>query len=149
MKMFQQGRPFFILESFILAQLAVSILAKPPVSGRKTAVVHADGGCSPASLQGTYAVHGQGTFLVPVPGFPAPPFPFGEAGIATFDGTGKLFGKTAVNAGGLLLTPTLTGTYTVRLPPHRGGSFPTTNRGAVCLRTSSPTTPVVSYPKES
>jgi hypothetical protein len=50
---------------------------------------------------------------VPIPGFPAPPFPFGEAGIATFDGAGKLFGKTTVNAGGSLLTPTFTGTYTV------------------------------------
>ena len=69
--------------------------------------------CSLASLQGTYAVHGQGTFLLQVPGFPAPPFSFGEAGIATFDGAGTLFGKTTVNTGGLVLNPTFTGTYTV------------------------------------
>jgi hypothetical protein len=69
--------------------------------------------CSLASLQGTYAVHGQGTFLLQVPGFPGPPFPFGEAGIATFDGAGKLFGKTTVNAGGLVRSPSFTGIYTV------------------------------------
>jgi len=113
MKTFGQVRPILILGTLILALLAVSILVRPPITGSKTAVVHADGGCSAASIQGTYAVHGQGTFLVPIPGFPAPPFPFGEAGIATFDGAGKLFGKTTVNAGGLLLTPTFTGTYTV------------------------------------
>jgi hypothetical protein len=97
----------------ILALLAVSTLVRTPITGPKTAVVHADEGCSTTSLRGTYAVHGQGTFLVAVPGFPAPPFPFGEVGIATFDGTGKLFGKTTVNASGLLLNPSFTGTYTV------------------------------------
>ena len=113
MKALRYGKPIFIFGSFISALLVASILARSPITGPKTAVVHADGGCSAASLQGTYAVHGQGTFLAPVPGFPAPPFPFGEAGIATFDGAGKFFGKTTINAGGLLLTPTFTGTYTV------------------------------------
>ena len=113
MKALRQGKPIFILGSLILAFLVGTIFARPPIKGSATAVVHADGGCSAASLQGAYAVHGQGTFLAPVPGFPAPPFPFGEAGIVTFDGAGRLFGKTTINAGGLLLTPPFTGTYTV------------------------------------
>jgi hypothetical protein len=113
MKTFGKDRPILILGSLMLALLAVSILVRPPITYSKTAVVLANEGCSATSLQGTYAVHGQGTFLASVPGFPAPPFPFGEAGIATFDGTGKLFGKTTVNASGLLLNQPFTGAYTV------------------------------------
>ena len=113
MKTLRHVRPIPILGSLIFTLVAVSIFPKIRTGGPATAIVRADGGCSLASLQGTYAVHGQGTFLVEVPGFPAPPFPFGEAGIATFDGTGRFFGKTTINAGGLLLNPTFTGTYTV------------------------------------
>ena len=44
-------------------------------------VVHAqnqNGSCSLASLSGPYATEGQGTFVGALPGFPVPPFPFGE-----------------------------------------------------------------------
>lgn len=80
----------------------------------RVAAIHADVGCSLASLNGIYAVGRQGTIIASLGSpFPAPPFPFGEAGIATFNGAWTFFGKTTVNAGGLILTPTFTGTYTV------------------------------------
>lgn len=76
-----------------------------------SATVRADeDACSLASLHGTYAVHAQGTVLS---GLPGAPFPFGEAGIITFDGKGNHSGKTTVNLGGNVQTPTLHGTYTV------------------------------------
>jgi hypothetical protein len=95
------------------SMIASFLFPRMQVMAGETPIVHADGGCSVSNLHVAYAAHGQGTFLAPVPGFPAPPFPFGEAGVITFDGAGKLFGKTTINAGGLLLTPTFTGTYTV------------------------------------
>jgi hypothetical protein len=63
-----------------------------------------------ASLHGTYAIHAQGTVLA---GLPGTPFPFGEAGLITLDGKGNHSGKTTVNLGGNVQTPTFTGTYTV------------------------------------
>jgi len=70
--------------------------------------------CSLVSLRGTYAVHAQGTIVGQLPAlFPAPPFPFGEAGIVTFDGNGNHSGKTTVNIDGVVLTPTFNGTYTI------------------------------------
>ena len=113
MRALRHEKLIFICASAFVAFLAVSNLPRLWSSGARIPVVHADGGCSLASLQGNYAVHGQGTFLIVVRGFPAPPFPFAEAGIATFDGNGKFFGKTTVNAGGVVLNPTFTGTYTV------------------------------------
>ena len=100
-----------VLSGFLL--LVLSLFPRMRIVAGATPIVHADAGCSVGNLHGAYAAHGQGTFLAPVPGFPAPPFPFGEAAIITFDGAGKLFGKTTINAGGLLLTPAFTGTYTV------------------------------------
>lgn len=113
MKLLRNVRPLFIFVVVIVAVAGVSNFPKLRHVGPAVSVVRADDGCSAGSLHGTYAVHGQGTFLAAVPGFPAPPFPFGEAGIATFNGAGELSGKTTINAGGLLLTPTFTGTYTV------------------------------------
>jgi len=70
---------------------------------------------SVASLHGTYAIHAQGTIVGQLPPpFPAPPFPFGEAGIVKLDGAGMvLSGKSTVNLGGVVLQPTATGSYTV------------------------------------
>ena len=60
--------------------------------------------CSVATLHGTYATHAQGTFVGQLPPtFPAPPLPFGEAGIVTFDGKGQITsGKLTVNLGGVV-----------------------------------------------
>lgn len=79
------------------------------------ATVHADGGCSLASLNGRYALERQGTIIAQLPGFPAPPTPFGEVNIAIFDGAGSFSGSAVVNVGGVVLNPvTFTGTYTVK-----------------------------------
>ena len=63
----------------------VFILGKTPTSPRMlgASVVRAEEeSCSVASLHGTYAIHAQGTIVGQLPPpFPAPPFPFGEAGI--------------------------------------------------------------------
>lgn len=80
-------------------------------------VVHAqDGnsGCSLASLNGRYAIEGQGTVVAQLPGFPAPPAPQGEVAIATLNGAGSFFGSATLNIGGLVLhSVAFTGTYTV------------------------------------
>lgn len=80
---------------------------------KATATVRADEGCSLASLNGTYAVEGQGTVIGQLPGFPAPPFPFGEVSVAHLNGAGSFSGNTTANLGGLVATISFTGTYTV------------------------------------
>lgn len=104
------------LMGVVIAGLAVGSRSTSPRSFLGAYVARADEeSCSLASLHGTYAVHAQGTIVgqLPQPPFPNAPFPFGEAGIITLDGKGQLSGKTTVNLGGVVLQPTLTGTYTV------------------------------------
>ena len=114
MKLSGKIRFIVALVSVLAVVLAGGSLPWPKhAAPAQVANVHADEGCSLASLNGTYAVGRQGTIVGQLPGFPAPPFPFAEAGIATFNGAGSFFGKTTVNAGGLVLTPTFTGSYTV------------------------------------
>lgn len=61
--------------------------------------------CSVVSLHGTYATHAQGTIVGQLPPpLPAPPFPFSEVGIVTFDGKGHITsGKITVNVGGVVV----------------------------------------------
>jgi hypothetical protein len=73
-----------------------------------------DDSCSTTSLHGTYAMQAQGTIVGQIPGLPPPPFPFAEAGIVAFDGTGNLSGHSTVNAGGLTSPALFTGSYTVK-----------------------------------
>ncbi len=82
-------------------------------------VVHAqneNGGCSLASLNGPYAVEGQGTVVASLgPNFPAPPFPFGEASLVRFNGNGSGSATATVNFGGVVLNAVpATITYAVR-----------------------------------
>lgn len=90
------------------AVMAVSIWA-PTVKRAVPAlpVVHAqneNGGCSLASLNGPYAVEGQGTVVASLsPSFPAPPFPFGEASLVRFNGNGTGSATATVNFGGVVL----------------------------------------------
>jgi hypothetical protein len=59
---------------------------------RKTPV----GGCSARTLNGTYEVFGQGmdmSYAIPIPGFPAPPFPAAHVGTLTADGAGHFSGS--------------------------------------------------------
>lgn len=80
-------------------------------------VVHAqvtDGGCSLASLTGRYAIGAAGTVVTQLPGLPAPPFPFGEVGIDTFNGMGTFSGEVTVNLGGMVAPVSVTGTYEIK-----------------------------------
>ncbi len=113
MKAFGRLGAIAILGGLTAIGLALGNLPRLPSAGLAASVVRADGGCSLASLNGPYAVDRQGTIIAQLTGFPTPPFPFGEAGVATFDGAGNFSGKTTVNVGGVVLNPTFTGTYTV------------------------------------
>ena len=70
-------------------------------------------GCSLATLQGTYAVFGQGTVTGSIPGFPPPPLLFAHNGILTFDGKGKLSGESKEDFDSAIEPETYTGTYIV------------------------------------
>ena len=97
---------FFVVTS-------LSTLPKRGIAGLGTPVVRADGGCSNASLNGPYAVQGHGTIIAQLPNLPAPPFPFGEASIAHFNGAGTFFGNATLNLGGVVLAVPFTGIYAV------------------------------------
>lgn len=92
-----------ILVSAGAVVLAVCVLTVKHTVGALP-VVHAqdqNSGCSNASLKGAYAVEGQGTVVAsPGTGFPAPPFPFGEASLARFNGDGTGSASATVNFGG-------------------------------------------------
>jgi hypothetical protein len=71
------------------------------------------GGCSLASLKGTYAHFGQGTLTGPLPGFPPPPVLWDHSGTVTFDGKGSFTGEGMESVDGVTVPLTFTGTYTV------------------------------------
>lgn len=108
------------LMASLAAGTLVSVVLLAPVS-KKTAsfvpVVHAqdeNSGCSLASLNGRYAIAGQGTVVAQLPGFPPPPAPQGEVAIVTLNGAGSFFGSATLNIGGLVLNSVaFTGSYTV------------------------------------
>ena len=104
-----------VLTGIVITVLTTSHMSKSAYRVFSPSVVRADQeSCSVASLHGTYAIHAQGSIVGQLPApFPAAPFPFGEAGIVTLNGAGQLSGKTTVNLGGVVLQPTVTGTYTV------------------------------------
>ena len=113
MKTFGRLGAITILGGLTTVGLALANLPRLPVAGLATSVVRADGGCSLASLNGPYATEGQGTIVGALPGFPPPPFPFGEVILDHFNGAGIFFGTASVNAGGVALVVPVTGTYTV------------------------------------
>ncbi|HXY50116.1 MAG TPA: hypothetical protein VEI01_11735 [Terriglobales bacterium] len=97
--------------SFLLAfvLLATTVVAQ-------TNAVSDSKPCSLTSLKGTYGVLEQGTIVGQVPGFPPnfpPPYPIVLAASATYDGAGNLSGTFKISIGGVPLTGTFTGTYTV------------------------------------
>jgi hypothetical protein len=66
------------------------------------------------TLNGGYGVLEQGAIVKQIPGFPfPPPYPVVLAANATYDGAGNESGTFATSIGGLVLTGTFTGTYTV------------------------------------
>jgi hypothetical protein len=74
----------------------------------------APGGCSLATLKGTYGGLEEGTILLDF-GYPFPPPPFlgVVVGSVTYDGAGNLAINYMANFGGLTIPGTATGTYTV------------------------------------
>ena len=113
MKAFGRLRGIAILAGVIILGFAVANLPGRRIAGLANPVVRADGGCSLASLNGPYATEGHGTIVGSLPGFPPPPFPFGEVVLDHFNGAGSFFGNASVNAGGVALVVPVTGTYTV------------------------------------
>lgn len=105
------------LAAFIVCCTVAFSLTRLPtrlIAGIEAPIVRADDGCSLASLNGPYATQGQGTVVGTLPGFPPPPFPFGEVVIDHFNGAGSFFGDAEVNAGGVVLDVPVTGSYTVK-----------------------------------
>lgn len=72
-------------------------------------------GCSLSTLKGTYTFQAQGTIIEQLPGFPTPPFPFAEVAVDVLDGAGNISGKFTANVGGVNVSGTVAGTYTVNL----------------------------------
>ncbi len=66
------------------------------------------GGCSLASLQGSYALFGQGLITAYDPAAP-----FAHVGTVTFDGAGNFVGSDTIMLNGTEVPDTFTGTYTV------------------------------------
>lgn len=97
----------------LVVAISFGTLSKHSIPGVPASVVRADGGCSVASLNGPYATEGEGTVVGALPGFPPPPFAFGEVVLDHFNGAGSFFGNAKVNLGGVVLDVPVTGTYTV------------------------------------
>lgn len=106
---------FVALLGCLVVATSLGNLSKHRIPGVPTSVVRADGGCSAASLNGAYAVEGQGTIVASLgPAFPTPPFPFGEASRARFNGDGTGSASATVNFGGVVLNAVpVTITYAV------------------------------------
>jgi hypothetical protein len=76
---------------------------------------HAQSGtttCSLSTLKGNYSVQGEDTIVAQLPGFP-PPLPFGEIAIDFIDGAGNISGSFTANLAGIVLSGSVSGTYTV------------------------------------
>ncbi len=77
-----------------------------------TALDASRGECSRATLKGSYGFLEQGT-LLPLPGERSSALPYANVGIAIFDGAGHLSGTYTASFGGMVVSGTVTGTYTV------------------------------------
>jgi hypothetical protein len=97
-------RGYRLAVAFVVA-VAVLVVAVPGA--------RAQGRCSLATLKGTYGVVEQGTVLVDIGmGVPAP-FPSANLAVVTYDGAGNLSATYKASYGGLILTGSVQGTYTV------------------------------------
>lgn len=96
------------MTAIVISVPSVKYAATPPV-------VHAQetgSGCSLSSLKGSYGLDRQGMLVTSILGLPAPA-PWGEVAFENFDGAGSFYGKATVNAGGAVVSGTVTGTYTI------------------------------------
>jgi len=74
------------------------------------------GGCSLRTLSGRYEVFGQGTdmsYALPIPGFPAPPFPAAHVGTLTADGAGHFSGSDVEKVDVAAMPTTFTAQYSI------------------------------------
>lgn len=113
-----------------VARTTLRILAVAMLLAGVASAVHAQGGttcCSLSTLKGTYSVQGQRTIVAQLPGFPAPPFPFGEIAIV-IDGAGNISGNFTANVNGVVVPGTVAGTYTMN-PDCTGTISVETNSG--------------------
>jgi len=99
-----------------------------PVFAVSVAWADSPGGCSLATLKGTYGGLDQGTILLDF-GAPFPPAPFQGivVGSTTYDGAGNLSINYMANFGGLILPGTATGTYTVNSDCTYSDEVPSTD----------------------
>lgn len=114
MKIPKRARLIVIVVSVVAVVLTAGSLPWPKNAvPAHRATVHADGGCSLASLSGPYAFSAQGTLLTSVLGLPAPA-PWGEVARVDFNGAGSFSASASVNVGGVALNSIpITGSYTV------------------------------------
>ena len=99
-----------------LTATALGILSLGMLLAALSPAAHAQSettGCSLSTLKGNYSVQGQGTILVQLPGLPPPPLLLAEIAIDFIDGAGNITGKFTANAGGVVGSGTVAGTYTV------------------------------------
>jgi hypothetical protein len=93
--------------NIVLALLATTFLVL-----NVAPLARADGGCSVASLKGSYANLRQGTLLTSVLGLPAPAS-WVEVAREQFDGAGSFVVTATLNIGGIVLNATVPGAYTI------------------------------------
>ena len=107
------------LRPMVLAGILGTALAffMTTTGNRNTGLVQtveaAPGVCSLATMQGSYALFGQGTITGSLTGFRPPPFPTNHSGIVIFDGAGNFSGSEVASVGGSIVPATFTGTYIV------------------------------------
>jgi len=90
-------------------QQEIHILYTDPPSVASGTLKKTPAPCSQATLNGTYALFGQGTIFPPG----ASPLADATAGILTFDGAGSFSGEDTANINGTATPVTFTGTYAV------------------------------------
>jgi hypothetical protein len=90
-------------------RIIVAVVATLVISSLATQA-SAEGRCSPASLQGTYAFRVKGT-NVSNPSLPVGPF--SAVGRNTYDGHGRMRGVIVVSLNGAMISTSYKGTYTL------------------------------------
>ena len=90
-------------------RIIVAVVATLVISSLATQA-SAEGRCSPASLQGTYAFRVKGT-NVSNPSLPVGPF--SAVGRNTYDGHGRMRGVIVVSLNGAMVSTSYKGTYTL------------------------------------
>jgi len=101
-----------IVGGFLVVAVSAALLVLCPTSKHGVPVVHAQSGCSVASLSGNYG------FIQPAGSVhlsaKAPSVPWQFAGLVTFDGAGNASASYAVSINGKIYTnQTVAGPYTV------------------------------------